>query len=343
MTVHPSARGRHLLVLSPAFHDYDLAIAAAFEALGFRVTTCLYDRFPTVSAKVRNKIRYELPERLGRDTTSLRMDEAGGKAIRAIRETSPDLVLVVKGDVLSDEVWDEIDRRRVPTVLWLYDELRRTRWAADPFRLRRARAVASYSVEDCNALSRSGTPVEHVPLGFDNLTGFQRAPQSRDISFIGARYPNRQLALENLSRAGVPVTAYGRDWSTDWRDRMRTWSLSRPDVDSRRDVTRTVGYGIMQAAAGTLNIHGDQDGFTIRTFEAAGVGAIQICDRADVSIHYEVGVEMLVHDSLDHLIELCRSVVLDRTRGASMRRAAQRRTLAEHTLVHRAGRLVDLF
>ena len=38
----------------------------------------------------------------------------------------------------------------------------------------------------------------------------------------------------------------------------------------------------MAGARANVNIHGDQDGFTMRTFETCGVGALQLVDRADV-------------------------------------------------------------
>lgn len=40
---------------------------------------------------------------------------------------------------------------------------------------------------------------------------------------------------------------------------------------------------MLAGAAAALNIHGDQDGFTMRTFEACGVGGLQLIDRADVT------------------------------------------------------------
>ncbi|MCS6711630.1 glycosyltransferase family 1 protein [Brachybacterium sp. EF45031] len=149
-----------------------------------------------------------------------------------------------------------------------------------------------------------------------------------------------------LAEAGVPVRVYGRDWSGAWQDRLRTWRWRTPGLPSGRDLGRADAYGVMAASAATLNIHGDQDGFTIRTFETAGVGGVQLVDRTEVSRYYEPGVEVEVFDGADGsdgIVEVTRRLLADPARAARMREAARRRTLAEHTLTHRAAQLTELW
>ena len=50
----------------------------------------------------------------------------------------------------------------------------------------------------------------------------------------------------------------------------------------------------MAGAAANLNIHHDQHGSTMRTFEILGAGGLQLVDREDVAVHYEPGTEVLV-------------------------------------------------
>lgn len=330
-----------LLILSPAFHDYDRAIAAAFEATGLDVITHVYDRSATLPAKLRTKLLHELPERLGRSTTAARSAVADAGAIAAVRAARADRVLVIKGDVLGDDVWSAIGESGAPSVLWLYDELRRTRWT--PERLSRPGRIASYSALDVAALGADGHDAAHVPLGFDDLLAHRTVPATPEVTFIGARYPQRQALLEGLRDVGVPVRAFGRDWSHALVDRARTWWAPRPELPSGRDLSRADAYTTMQASAATLNVHGDQDGFTMRTFEACGVGAVQLCDRADVAAHYVPGEELLVFDGIDDLREQAARVVRDSSRARALREAARRRTLAEHTLTHRARALTELW
>ena len=161
--------------------------------------------------------------------------------------------------------------------------------------------------------------------------------RAAEISFIGARYPTRDKVIAQLHTEGVPVCAYGRDWSSHPVDRVRTWRAGTPSVPAHRDVSRSAAYDVMAASAATLNLHGDQDGFTMRTFEAAGVGALQLIDRTDVDALYLPGAEVLTWTTQDELAELCRRALTDHVWSDAIRAAGRARTLAEHTFDHRVA------
>jgi len=156
---------------------------------------------------------------------------------------------------------------------------------------------------------------------------------------VGARYPSRERVLEGLAAANVPVRAYGRDWSSHPVDRLCTWSLRRPAVPSSRDLDRAAAYRVMAESTATLNLHGDQDGFTMRTFEAAEVGGLQLIDRNDVTGLYDDGVELAAFTSTAELVDLCRRAAADRPWSQALRIAARPLTLAEHTFDHRVATL----
>ena len=97
----------------------------------------------------------------------------------------------------------------------------------------------------------------------------------------------------------------------------------------------------MVASAATLNLPGDQDGFTMRTFEAAGVGGVELIDRSDVDGLYEPGAEVLTWGTPEELTELCRRVLAEPAWTDKVRAAARARTLAQHTFDHRVAVLED--
>ncbi|MFN8045891.1 MAG: glycosyltransferase [Dermatophilaceae bacterium] len=99
----------------------------------------------------------------------------------------------------------------------------------------------------------------------------------------------------------------------------------------------------MAGAPVSLNIHGDQDGFTMRTFEIPGVGGLELVDRRDVDVHYEPGREVLVFDTPDEAIELARRGLKDEGWSRSIREAGRARTMAEHTFDHRVAELERLW
>lgn len=332
---------KKLLIITPAFHDYYVAFSQAFAYLGYRVRVCKYDEFATWPAKFHNKLRFELPTKFGKNTLEQRRTWSTQRAMGALRSTDPDEVLIIRGDLLGEAVFQDLESRRIPYAVWFYDEF--SRMEKHSVDMSRIPAVASYSSLDTEALKLKGINSHHIPLGFDSLSLYSPGGNRNEVSFIGARYPNRENLLVELHQLGVPVRAFGRDWSRDFRDQIRTWGERRPDIPSGRDLDRRQAYGVMEGSLSTLNMHYNQDGFTMRTFEAAGVGAVQLIDRADVSEMYAPGEEVLVFSDAVEAAEEIAKIRLDGRRARRIRSAAQKRTLAEHTLVHRAKVLSEIF
>lgn len=326
-----------LLLVTPAFHGYWRPIQAALERRGYAVSTHLYDARTGVG-KVREKLTRELPQKLGLPAASATPETS--VAIRRLREERPDVLLVVKGDTLGSAFWAEASAfpRRA---LWLYDELRRTTHTEES--LSAAGAIGSYSRLDVADLSRRGLHAAHVPLAHDRDATARTAPPTGEVVFVGARYPKREAVLTMLHAAGIPVRAYGRDWSGHVVDRARTWRLRTSALPCGRDLPRDEAYAVMAAASASLNIHGDQDGFTMRTFEVPGIGGLELVDRTDVSAFYEPGREVLVFDTAAEAIDLSRRALADPTWARRIREAGRARTLAEHTFDHRVTFLERLW
>lgn len=341
-------RAIRLLLVSPQFRTYWQAIARSFRQRGYTVGTYVYDARPSFLGKLHHKLRFELPDQLGSRNVGTQALSAWitDRAARAVRETRPDIVVVIKGDVLGEAFWDAIEVCGARTVTWFYDELRRmTMRTASPEHLARRRAIATYSAQDAQALAlQFGTdvPVVHLPLAFDDSLRF--SPRSSpEVSFIGARYGDRERLLSCLVQAGVPSRAYGRDWSRHPVDLVRTWSLRRPSVPASRDLDRADAYAVMAGSSATINVHGDQDGFTMRTFEACGVGGLQLIDRDDVSELYEPSRELMVFNSPEELVELARRAMRDEGWSAAIRHAGRQRTLSEHTFAARVPVLESIW
>ena len=107
--------------------------------------------------------------------------------------------------------------------------------AADPFGevrhevpIERLGPIASYSAADTAALQQRSFTVAHVPLAFDPTMTPTQLRQTDEVVFVGARYPARERLLVGLADAGVPVRAYGRDWSGHLVDRVRDGRM-RPE------------------------------------------------------------------------------------------------------------------
>lgn len=333
---------KRVLVISPGFHGYSTAISRAFESLGYDVEDFRYDLAKSSGEKTWNKLRYELPGKFRGSESLMSAQTITSRAIHALREVQPDLILVIRGDIFLESFWEEASKSGRPVLVWMYDEVRRTSF--DEKMASQYARIATYSSLDTEALQSAGINATHVPLAYDSLGSISSNISAAGvISFIGAPFAKRTQALQLLVSAGLPVHAWGRGWSDHPLDRARTWRLTSSGIPNGRDVAGPDALGIMRHSVATLNIHGDQDGFTMRTFEACGVGAVQFIDRRDVSTYYEPGREVLVFENDDELLEHARRVLARPDDFAAMRVNAQERTLAQHTLVHRAKVLETLW
>lgn len=323
-----------LLIISPAFHGYCHSIADGFRGLGYEVTVHRYDAFDTVKDKVRNKALYELPSKLGFDGQKAAEKAATSKALEVIEQVKPDKLIVIKADTLGDNFWQAVADRKVPYLLWLYDDLKRHRYTIEF--LRSLPAVVSYARSEAESFAAEGINAHFVANGYDPKLAAFPTTRVPEIVFVGSRYENRETILIALKDAGLSVRAYGRGWSHHPFDRLRTWELKRPNLPAERDIPLHEAYRVQAAATASLNVHGLQAGLAMRTFEVPGMNGLQLIDRPDVAEFYEIGKEVLLYQSTEELIELCQHIIADPRWSDSIRAAGLKRSQAEHTFFHRA-------
>lgn len=330
-----------LLLISPAFHGYCYSIADGFRALGYDTSVYRYDAFDTFQDKLRNKVRYELPGKIGFDSQVAAEKDLTARTIQAVRETKPDKVLIIKADALSQDFWSFMDGLGVPYALWLYDDLERHRYTMDF--LKELPAVVSYARTENERFLENGVNSFYVPNGYDPALAEPPAHRTGEIVFVGSRYENREKMMLALHNSGVPIRAYGRQWSHHFFDRLRTWDLRRPDLPAERDIPLAEAYRVQSAAAASINSHIPQAGFAMRTFEVPGMNGLQLIDRPDVEEFYEVGKEVLLYRSTEELIELSKRVIADPVWSDTIRAAGLKRSQAEHTFQHRAQTMEQIW
>ncbi|MGQ4575817.1 CgeB family protein [Dermabacteraceae bacterium P7006] len=321
---------KHILLVSPGFQGYHEGISAAIQSLGYRVTVHIYDKPQSFSEKVKNKIAHELPDVIVPEFLAPKFTR---DTITVYRESCPDAVITIKGDRLSREWWDLLSADNTPNITWLYDEIRRMGFSVDDFRA--MGSICTYSSEDVSLLGEMGIFATHLPNAFDSLSKVVAHPPIEALTFIGARYPNRENLLRQVQSLGCDVKVYGRQWSRNPMDILRTGEYRSSGLEAKGDVARCEAYGIMAASLATLNMHYNQDGFTMRTFEACGVGGVQIVDREDVSHYYDPDSEVLVAKTAEQVSEALAMLRKDAIKANALRDAAKKRTYAKHTMIHR--------
>lgn len=328
-----STSPQRLLLVSPTFHSYWRSIAEAFTRRGYEVTTLRYDAYDTLGEKLRRKALVELPGRLHLpgDRGTAERARLTGRVLTVLGEVRPHKVVVIKGDALDERFWDAT--AALPRILWLYDDLHRHPFS-DEF-LREVGPVVDYARSETEMLRARGVDAHFVPNAFDPHRAEPTGRRTGELVFIGSGYANRMRTLSHLAEQGLPVHAWGRDFSRHPVDRLRTLSWARPPLAGSREVPLERAYQIHAEGAAAIAIHGLQNGHAMRTFEVPGMGGVQLVDRDDVEQFYEVGTEVAVWHDLEELTELARRAVADPSWGERMRERGRERTLAEHTFDHR--------
>lgn len=329
-----------IALVSPVFHSYYRSIEFGLEQLGHDVSCIPYDARVGIRGKLAGKLIEDVPDQLGWDVQRQRVARTTTRVRDAMASGKFDVLLVVKGDVLDPEFVSDVRRAGTRTVLYLYDEIRRTRHTMES--ISAYDTVAAYSRQDFGQLEALGHDVRYVPGAFDirMKPGSMPVRTDPDLVFIGARYGRREEFLNFAQESGLSVRAYGRDWSRHPVDRTRALSWRRPGIPASRDVPLTESGSVLAGAAAALNVHFNQDGLTMRTYEIPGMGGLQVIDRTDVHEAYEPGREILTFSSPEELVELVRAAKRDPAWAAKIRTAGRKRTLDEHTFQRRCAELI---
>src|SRR6185436_15973001 len=179
----------------------------------------------------------------------------------------------------------------------------------------------------------------YLPCGFDprvhrplTLDGDEMRELGSDVSFVGAGYRNRRLALRRFLDLDFKL------WGSDWggaEDLGRVLQRSGARVDTDDSVR------IFNASKVNLNLHSSTyhdgvdprgDFVNPRTFELAGTGAFQIVDqRTLLPPLFAADRELAVATSVSEMRALTEHYLAhDEERRATAARARER-ALAAHT------------
>ncbi|WP_281889212.1 glycosyltransferase [Paenibacillus sp. YYML68] len=275
-------------------------------------------------------------------------------------EHRPDLVLVMNGlHIFPADHLEQVDRIRselgIKTAIWFAD---------DPYFTDHTVTIAPHY--DCIVThemscvpfyaSLGCKQVHYLPLAVDT-DRFRPQPAAMsyrsDICFIGNAFWNRVEWFDRLAPylAGKRVFIGGGHW-----DRMTSYKLLKPYIrDGWIPVEETVRY--YSGAKIVINMHRGHDHqtdnrnqrhippFSInpRTYEISACGTLQLTDvRSDLTRYYTPGVELDVYHSPEDLIAKLDYYLKHEEARQRIALNGLKRTLQEHTFVHRVDQLFTL-
>jgi spore maturation protein CgeB len=190
------------------------------------------------------------------------------------------------------------------------------------------------------ALAEAGaTNHYYLPVAFDNnLDEFPVQSGTRmPISFMGAPYPNRIRVFETLAPYNLKI--YGEGWD------------SRPVpgiTEGSRWISESEVRSIYRNTEINLNLHSSMDRYAIggdfvnpRTFELAGMGCFQLCDRRELLPPLYSEDEVVQFGDEAELIEKIEYYMKHEGERKKVARNAQRRTLKHHLYEHRVVEIMN--
>ncbi len=254
--------------------------------------------------------------------------------LRLARARTPDVVLCLSWDI-HPEILEELGKvcpgRRV---LWWGDPPANSqRWGLvnpgwDWVFVKDAAAVAKLRIAGRNAhlLHEAMNPTWHRPV----------AKQANDcVAVAGNYYAYRQAVVLRLAACGVHVSLFG--------SRPPVWAATAiKNQWTGRYLVREEKSQVFGEALACLNTFSLAEGNSLncRAFEIAGAGGLQLLEaRPIVSECFEPGDEVLTFSSFAELLDQVERCRKSPAEMQSIRAAAARRAVAEHTYRHRLDRI----
>lgn len=253
----------------------------------------------------------------------------------ALIEAAPDLVfLVLINDELkpSDVRWAS---SQATTVNWFCDD----HWRFDAFSRIYAPHLHLSVTTDPAAVSKYRAIGATVHLSqwacpFYDASSVPVATR-KVASFVGQRYGRRGPVLRKIERAGVPVDAHGRGWST-----------GRVSFDEMPTVFRQAAVNLNFSDSWTPRLapwRVRRRQLKARVFEILGCGGVMLTQSSDtLSDYFTPGVHCLEWRTEAECVEMVRYLVDNPGVARAMASTGQRYVAREHMYTHRLRSLLSV-
>lgn len=150
------------------------------------------------------------------------------------------------------------------------------------------------------------------------------------VSFIGARYGNRPLAIERLARAGIEVECFGSGWPNGPVDADRIPEIINASLISLNFAGASVGDRPQERQV------------KARVFEIPASGGLLATESApSLERYYRPGEEVVVFEGASDIVSKVRHYLEAPQERDRIAEAGYRRTASEHTYEHRFAELLE--
>lgn len=265
------------------------------------------------------------------------------RLLARVRETHPDLLLVLKGETIQAETLWEIRKKTSTIIVNVFPD--------NPILMGNFEAIApchyyfvkdSYVVDtlrkvglrNVHYLPQCTDPEVHRPV---QLTDEDRAEFGANVSLMGTMYPYRLKFMESLVEF-KPVI-WGKGWGKCSNKEIR--GLSRD-----RDVRGLSKAKVLSATVISLNPHhplNDIKGVNRRTYDIAACRSFQLVDRKeDMDDIFTIGKEIICFDTIQEVKKHLEYYLSHPDERVEIAHAAYQRVVRRHTYDHRAREILDM-
>ncbi|MGH7969843.1 MAG: CgeB family protein [Limisphaerales bacterium] len=248
-----------------------------------------------------------------RDHRPTQLDWFSRFVVETARAFQPDLLLATGIAPLTHTAISNLNLLGITTANYLTDDpwnpAHRARWflRALPF----YSAVFSPRRANLADLAHAGCPAVHyLPFAYDPALHYSQSPSpgnagfASDVLFIGAADPDRLPYTRALIAAGLDLLLFGHGWQRD--PLTRRCHCGYADVPTARRATAAAKISLC------LVRRANRDGHTMRTFEAAAMGACLLAE--DTQEHREIlgdqGDTAVFFQSIPEMIQRAKSLLL---------------------------------
>jgi spore maturation protein CgeB len=162
--------------------------------------------------------------------------------------------------------------------------------------------------------------------------------QNTSITIAGSFYDYRHFLTEQLLEKKVEVELYGA--------RLPYWASEEiKKKHTGRFIVKEEKSKVFGQSLAVLNSTAMSEFASVncRAFEVAGTGALQIMEyRPSIEECFEPDKEILLYKTFDELIALIDRAKADQQRTKSIRAAAAKRALNDHTYRHRLNHILQM-
>lgn len=293
---------RKVLLIGPSYFGYNQSIASAFDPEKFEVRVVDYsEQFG--ENRLLNKILFFFPGI--RITTTQKLIIKLNKAINRIyNQFSPDVVLIIKGDSISEETVMQMKRSK--NILWMLDGI--DFYPRSIKLMDKMDAVFLFEKTDVEKVKKINKNAFYLPPSFDDQI-FRNLHLEKDIDilFIGTLYDSRVKTIEklHLQFPELKIKVYcKRYWF--YKTPLKYLKSLNDTVFINRFVTPEEANILYNRSKVCLNMHHGQSvyGINPRFFEILGANALQFVDQKPFIDDYFAGQQIHTYNTEKELFEM---------------------------------------